>query len=60
MNAPFLKAPSFFATDAGRLAEEVASIEEAETDILVAGSSVFGKKDPKAALEELIRAAERA
>ena len=46
-------APSILSADFGRLAEEIASVEAAGADWIVAGSSVFGTTDPEGAVRRL-------
>ena len=41
--------------DGGVTAENIALVAETGVDIVVAGSAVFGTKDPRAATEELVR-----
>ena len=51
-------APSILSADFRRLGEQIAVIEQAGAEILVAGSAVFGAENPAEALKELLRAAE--
>ena len=44
--------------DFSQLGEQIAVVEQAGAEILVAGSAVFGAEDPVEALKELLRAAE--
>jgi len=50
-------APSNLSADFRRLGEQIAVIEQAGAEILVAGSAGFGE-DPTEALKELLRATE--
>ncbi len=52
------KAHYLISVDGGVNAQTAAAIRQAGADILVAGSAVFGKPDRKAAIEDLIRAAQ--
>ncbi len=54
-----LKAHYLISVDGGVNAQTAAEIRQAGADILVAGSAVFGKADRKAAIEDLILAAQR-
>jgi len=51
-------APSILSADFSQLGEQIAVVEQAGAEILVAGSAVFGAEDPVEALKELLRAAE--
>ena len=51
-------APSILSADFRRPCEQIAVIELAGAEILVAGSAVFGAENPAEALKELLRAAE--
>jgi pentose-5-phosphate-3-epimerase len=51
-------APSILSADFRRLGEQIATVEQAGAEILVAGSAVFGSENPAEALKELLRAAE--
>ena len=51
-------APSILSADFRRLGEQIAAVERAGAEILVAGSAVFGAENPAEALKELLRAAE--
>jgi pentose-5-phosphate-3-epimerase len=51
-------APSILSADFRRLGEQIAVVEQAGAEILVAGSAVFGAENPAEALKELLRAAE--
>jgi pentose-5-phosphate-3-epimerase len=51
-------APSILSADFSQPGEQIAVIEQAGAEILVAGSAVFGAEDPVEALKELPRAAE--
>jgi pentose-5-phosphate-3-epimerase len=50
-------APSILSADFRRLGEQIAVVEQAGAEILVAGSAVFGAENPAEALKELLRAA---
>ena len=54
-----LNAHYLISVDGGVNARNVGALREAGADILVAGSAIFGKTDRKAAIQELICAAER-
>ncbi len=51
-------APSILSADFSQLGEQIAVVEQAGAEILVAESAVFGAEDPVEALKELLRAAE--
>jgi len=51
-------APSSLSAYYSRPGEQIAVVEQAGAEILVAGSAVFGAEDPVEALKELLRAAE--
>jgi pentose-5-phosphate-3-epimerase len=51
-------APSNLSADFRRLGEQIAVIEQAGAEILVAGSAGFGEENPTEALKELLRATE--
>ena len=51
-------APSILSADFSQPGEQIAVVEQAGDEILVAGSAVFGAEDPVEALKELLRAAE--
>jgi len=51
-------APSILSADFSQPGEQIAVVEQAGAEILVAGSAVFGAEDPVEALKELLRAAE--
>jgi len=51
-------APSILSADFSQPGEQIAVVEQAGAEILVAGSAVFGAKNPVEALKELLRAAE--
>jgi pentose-5-phosphate-3-epimerase len=51
-------APSILSADFSQTGEQIAVVEQAEAEILVAGSAVFGAENPVEALKELLRAAE--
>jgi pentose-5-phosphate-3-epimerase len=51
-------APSILSGDFSQPGEQIAVVEQAGAEILVAGSAVFGAENPVEALKELVRAAE--
>jgi pentose-5-phosphate-3-epimerase len=51
-------APSILSADFRRLGEQIAVVEQAGAEILVAGSAVFGAENPAEDLKESPRAAE--
>lgn len=51
------KRPITVAVDGGIKPGNVRRVVEAGAEVIVAGSAIFGKDDPRAAAEELLRAA---
>ncbi|HDN19691.1 MAG TPA: ribulose-phosphate 3-epimerase [Candidatus Acetothermia bacterium] len=49
--------PVIIAVDGGIKPDNVRAVVEAGAEVVVAGSAIFGKDDPRAAAEELLRAA---
>jgi pentose-5-phosphate-3-epimerase len=57
VSRPLIVAPSVLGCDFGRLAGEVAEVDRAGADAIVAGSSIFGADDHARANADIRRAA---